>query len=89
MNVFEYYSPIYIAERLDVLFTTLQYDTVENELTLCERILINQERGALFDAQNFFNGELDKKDVRKLQVPEALNEKIREIIKKLELGSQS
>ncbi|WP_286913074.1 hypothetical protein [Flavobacterium sp. UBA4197] len=87
MKAFEYYSPIYIAERLDTLFTALQYDTLENELTVCERILINQERGSLFDSQNFFTGELDQKDVRRLQVPEELNKKIVAIIKNIELGS--
>lgn len=80
-------SPEEINERLDDLSAVLFYDALkpENEkhFKTGERILINQERGSLYDQINFLNGDLPPKNVREFNVTKELEDKIQFVLKKI------
>ena len=77
-----------IHNRLQLLLSVLQYDTEEfQHFTVWERMLINQERGAMMDFKNYLFRELDFDKVRMFLVPDPLEEKIQTISKTIELKS--
>ncbi|AMA48962.1 hypothetical protein [Flavobacterium covae] len=84
MTEFEY-TPENIESRLDNLFSVLMYDTEQSELSVWERMLINQERASLFDNQNFNSGFLESSQTRKYQVPDEIEIKIQTILKIIHL----
>ncbi|QYS86331.1 hypothetical protein JJC03_15635 [Flavobacterium oreochromis] len=79
------YTPENIDNRLSDLYSVLMYDSEQSELTVWERILINQERGSLFDNQNYNSGFLEQKQTRKYQVPEEIEIKVQTILKTIQL----
>lgn len=75
-----------INKRLTILLLVLQYDAqTENYFTVWDRMLINQERGALMDFKNYLFSELDYKNVRMIKVPDIIEESIQEIINQIEV----
>ena len=74
-----------INNRLDDLLLALHYDTEEvQHFTIAERILINQERAAMWDFKNYLFKELDYDKVRFYRVPESIETKIQTILKTIE-----
>lgn len=77
-----------ISSRLNLLFDALSFCSRYQEVgrgyvfTINERILINQERGALMSQQNFLLENYDQ-DIRYYQVPEDIEQKIQIIKSKL------
>lgn len=84
MTKFEY-TPENIENRLSDLYWALLYDSENSQLTVWERILINQERGSLFDNQNFNSGFLEQNQVRKYQIPDEIEIKVQTILKTIQL----
>jgi len=81
-----YYTLETLNNRLCLLMNVLQYDTEQGKkLTISERTLINQERGAMMDYINYLRQELELKKVRTFIVPEPLEIKIQSIAKTIEL----
>lgn len=78
-----------ISNRLELLFDCLWYCSRYQEtkrksiFTVSERILINQERGALMSQQALILYPEDKNEVRDFTVPETLETKIQFIKTKL------
>lgn len=69
-----------INARLEFLHDVLVYDAdVNKRFKLTERIVINQERGSLYDYLNYYAGNCNYDDVRKLQVPPQLELKIQNV----------
>ena len=74
-----------IHNRLQLLLSVLQYDTEETQhFSVWERMLINQERGAMMDFKNYLFKELEFESVRMFLVPEPLETKIQTIAKTIE-----
>ena len=66
-----------IAVRLDLLFTVLIFSSYKSAIFKTgERICINQERAALCDALNYYDGIFEEHQVRQYQVPETVEKKI-------------
>jgi DNA polymerase III epsilon subunit-like protein len=77
-----------IHNRLQLLLMVLQYDTeVTQDFTVWERMLINQERAAMFDFKNYLFKELEFDKVRMFLVPDPLEEKIQSIARTIESKS--
>lgn len=75
-----------IHNRLQLLLSVLQYDTEAiQHFTVWERVLINQERAAMFDYKNYLFKELEFEKVRMFLVPNSLEQKIQSIAKTIEL----
>jgi hypothetical protein len=75
-----------IHNRLQLLLTVLQYDTEETQhFTILERMIINQERAAMFDYKNYLFRELEFDKVRMFLVPDTVEEKIQTIAKTIEM----
>lgn len=72
-----------IHNRLEILLLVLQYDAENPELSISERILINQERGSMFDYKNYLFRYMNFEDIRMLKVPQSLEDKIVKISKKI------
>lgn len=73
-----YETPLEIInERLELLHNVLVFDSeVSKRFKIGERILINQERGSLYDIINFIGGHIEKEQVRILKVSEQIEVKI-------------
>jgi hypothetical protein len=75
-----------INNRLEDLYDVLLYDSNEQSFgraacfSVFERILINQERGALYSQ---INQENEQEDIRHYQCPEKLESKIKFVIQKV------
>lgn len=69
-----------IANRLELLHEALVFCSETHQtFKTAERILINQERGSLFDYSNYINGYVTGNQVRSLQVPIMVEQKIKKI----------
>lgn len=75
-----------VNQRHELLYAVLQYCTFRQDwgkprmFSPGERIVINQERGALNEYNSYLFGAMPLEDVRKSQVPEAIEEKINSCI---------
>lgn len=74
-----------INERLASLFEALYHHSEMGigQLTIYDRICINQERASLMDRLNHINGELEWPEVRHYNIPEHIEQKIRYIESKI------
>jgi hypothetical protein len=69
-----------VTNRLSLLNELLVYDSeVEKVFTVVDRIMINQERGALFDFVNYLFGSLPHEKVRTMRVPVELEQRIQQL----------
>lgn len=73
-----------IHNRLEILLLVLQYDSENPQLSVSERIQINQERGAMFDYKNYLFREMKFEDVRMLKVSQNLENKIIKIANEIQ-----
>lgn len=69
-----------VKNRLELLHDVLVFDSdVSKRFKINERILINQERGSLYDFINYLSGNIEHEATRKLQVPLEVELKIQTI----------
>ncbi len=69
-----------IVDRLELLYTVLQYGSFKTAtFSIAERILINQERGSLFELRASMSGEFPAEECRRYKVPAKLEQRIQEI----------
>jgi len=76
-----------ILERLELLFTILQYTTIKTDvLTAGERICINMERASLFELLDFNAGLREMADCRNYKVSPEIEKKIQSNINTINLS---
>ena len=74
-----------VKNRLELLHDVLVFDSdVSKRFKINERILINQERGSLYDFVNYLSGNIEHEATRKLQVPLEVELKIQIIAKEIQ-----
>ena len=74
-----------VKNRLELLQDVLVFDSdVSKRFKINERILINQERGSLYDFINYMSGNITHEEIRKLLVPLEVELKIQIIAKEIQ-----
>lgn len=79
-----------IIQRLEDLHNVLSYcSDIQSSgkiyvFKVCERICINQERGALFSQLSALNGEIFKHEVRSYTIPPQIEAKVKFTIEKIQ-----
>lgn len=74
-----------VKNRLELLQDVLVFDSdVSKRFKINERILINQERGSLYDFINYLSGSITHEEIRKLLVPLEVELKIQIIAKEIQ-----